>query len=359
MGVCKHKRKHFLEPAEFATESPNPSTCCNIEAPFGRYVSTMLTRFKALINATTKRPTKKTTTGRATRWLVLQQGANPSTDYYIRPLIAASGLPADFRHIDQNMPQATDLQDGTRVVIVRYLTPAWACALREHYGNLAEVIYFMDDNLLNPSSWQGLPADYRKKLDTYCWRMRKDIRMLANTYWGSTPTLCSCYSALHMQHIPPQALAEDVDIHSVAIPAEGPVHIFYHGSASHLAEIKWLLPIMETVLTACPRAHFEIIGDHSVNKLYRNLPRTRILHPMSWPNYLAHCRSMRGHIGLVPLLPGPFNEMRAHIKVFDIARCGAMGLYADIIPYNTPHLSLERLPMRPEAWVARLIELCR
>ncbi|MDQ7990020.1 MAG: hypothetical protein REI09_10360 [Candidatus Dactylopiibacterium sp.] len=295
----------------------------------------------------------------ATRWLVLEQGSNPSTDYYIRPQIEASGLPACFRHIDRDMPQEQDLAPGTRVVIVRYLTPAWAEALRRRHAELAEVIYFMDDELLEPRHWKDLPAAYRKKLDTYCRRMRPAIQRLCHSYWGSTPQLCARHAALGMRHIAPQALPEDRQRAVEPVPATGPVHIFYHGSSAHLAEMEWLQPVMAEVLAACPRAHFEIIGNHGVNKRFRGLPRTRILHPMSWPNYLAHCRAMSGHIGLAPLLPGPFNGGRSHTRIFDITRHAATGLYADAPPYAGHVPASQCLPMESTAWRDALIRLCR
>lgn len=41
-------------------------------------------------------------------------------------------------------------------------------------------------------------------------------------------------------------------------------------------------------LDACPQASFEIFGEHEIYKLYRDLPRVSVLHPMSWQNYLAY-----------------------------------------------------------------------
>jgi hypothetical protein len=85
------------------------------------------------------------------------------------------------------------------------------------------------------------------------------------------------------------------------------LRIAYHGSAAHRAELEWLRPVLAEVLSQAPHVHFELIGDHSVNRLFRQLPRTTILHPMNWPNYLAHTRSARADIGLAPLLAGGFN----------------------------------------------------
>jgi hypothetical protein len=296
------------------------------------------------------------------RWLVLQQGANPSTDYYIRPRAQASGCPVRYRDLDREAPVPDDLQPGTRVVIVRYLNPAWAEALRRHQPQLAGIVYFMDDELLDPQAWDGLPAPYRQKLQRYCGRMHRSLAELATAYWGSTAPLCERHADLGMQRVPPLPLAEDADRVPVRpVPGE-PVQIFYHGTAVHIDEMRWLRPVIAEVLVACPLAQFEVIGDHEVNRLFRDLPRTRVLHPMGWANYLSHCRSMRGHIGLAPLLPGRFNAGRSPTKLFDIARCGARALCAQQAPYHdTPESLAERrlLALQPADWVEALVAWAR
>ncbi|WP_341675858.1 hypothetical protein [Niveibacterium sp. SC-1] len=291
-----------------------------------------------------------------TQWLILQQGANPSSDYYIRPEVEAGGLPVRWRHVEFDTPQEGDLAPGTVVVIVRYLTPRWAEALRVRHRQLARVIYFMDDDLLTPAHWRGLPVKYRAKLTALCRRMYPSIQALAHEYWTSTPTLATRYPAQGMRVIAPRPLPEDIG-RSLATPrAEGRVQIFYHGSGVHQAEIQWLHPVMAEVLARCPRAHFEIIGDRATHRLYRGLPRARVLYPMNWPNYLAHCRSLDGHIGLAPLLPSAFNDARSHAKAFDIARCAASGLYA-ASPAYTGHVPTNAsLLMDPAAWVEAIVE---
>jgi hypothetical protein len=78
----------------------------------------------------------------------------------------------------------------------------------------------------------------------------------------------------------------------------------------------------------------DLFGDLSINRQFRDLPRTRILHPMSWSNYLADTGCGRLDLLLTPLLPSPFNAARAEVKVIDAARSGAAGLYSDRPPYR-------------------------
>lgn len=301
------------------------------------------------------RPTRPpvTPTEPVRRWLVLQQGPNPSTDYYIRPRGEASGCPVRYRDLDRDAPSPDDLQPGTRVVIVRYLNPMWADALRRYQPQLAGIVYFMDDELLDPQAWRGLPAPYRQKLQRYCGRMHRALAELVTDYWGSTAPLCERHTDRAMQLMPPLPLAEDAGrVPIPPVPGE-PVQIFYHGTSVHIDEMRWLRPVIAEVLSACPLAHFEVIGDHEVNRLFRDLPRTRVLHPMSWPNYLSHCRAMRGHIGLAPLLPGRFNAGRSATKVLDMARASARGIFAEQEPYTQPLVRNAHgmcLPMQAEIW---------
>lgn len=294
----------------------------------------------------------------ATGWLVLEQGPNPSSDYYVRPRIGQDGLPVRWRHVEKDVPGAEDLAPGTRVVIVRYLTPAWAAALRHARHGLAGVVYFMDDELLDPSAWKTLPATYGKKLDRLCLQQAGAIAELVSEYWGSTPVLCERHAERAMRLMPPLPLPEDAGRTVRPVVPGEPVQIFYHGSAVHLDEMRWLRPVIAEVLSACPLAHFEVIGDQAVNRLFRDLPRTRVLHPMSWPNYLSHCRAMRGHIGLAPLLPGDFNAARSITRVFDIARCGAVFLGAESGPYlgiGGVHRNVTTLPMEADVWTEHLL----
>jgi len=107
---------------------------------------------------------------------------------------------------------------------------------------------------------------------------------------------------------------------------------------------------------------YQLIGDQSVNRLFRQLPRATILHPMSWPNYLAHTRSARADIGLAPLMAGGFNSARGPVKFFDYVRMGATTLasdgsvYADFISHDHDGLLL---PNDPEVWAGTLLALAR
>jgi hypothetical protein len=81
---------------------------------------------------------------------------------------------------------------------------------------------------------------------------------------------------------------------------------------------------------------------------------------LAWPDYLNEQRGRRAAILLAPLAPSPVNDVRAPVKVFDAARLGAAGLYADVAPYAgfvDPGADGLLLPQDPQAWAAAIAGL--
>lgn len=302
------------------------------------------------------------------RWLVLELPPSPTTDYYVRPRAERAGVPVSYRSIYEP-PRPGDLAPGTRVIVVRYLSRVWGRALERAAAGLAGLVYLMDDDLLDPAAWRGLPWGYQWRLWRHGRVLWPLLGRLASEYWMSTPALSQRYAHLSPRLTPPLPLREDLapDVPQPPHPGgAGRVLLFYHGTRSHLAEMDWLRPIVGRVLADCPLLHFEAIGDVSVQRRFRDLPRARVLHPMPWPAYLAHCRWLAGQpagqsIGLAPLLPSRFNAVRSHTRVLDIARCRAAGLYAQGMPYAGVIRHGRDgllLPPDPQAWEQAIRQLC-
>jgi glycosyltransferase involved in cell wall biosynthesis len=138
--------------------------------------------------------------------------------------------------------------------------------------------------------------------------------------------------------------------------------VFYHGTASHDAEKRWLRPVAEEVLRRDDRIVFEIVGGQAVDRLYRGLPRVNVVHQMKWPAYQAFLALPGRHIGLAPLLRLPFNRARSYTKFFDITRCGAAGIYADhgacaaVVSDGEDGLLV---PQKHEAWVEAILRVAQ
>lgn len=112
------------------------------------------------------------------------------------------------------------------------------------------------------------------------------------------------------------------------------VWVCYHGSAAHQLEFEWLQSLVGKLQQQTEQTWFEVFGDNAVLKQFRHVERVQVLHPMSWASYLDYTQSVQRDIGLVPLLPDPFNKARSICKFFDITRMGAVGIYSNVSPYD-------------------------
>lgn len=284
---------------------------------------------------------------------LLEERPNPSTDYFVRPVLQASGRPVHVHPFAQPLPEPGAL-NGASVVFVRYVPPSWARLIERQRSRLAELVFFMDDDLFDLAASRGTSWRYRLKLARLATWRRDWLRAQGTQLWVSTAYLRDKYIDWQPRLI-----------HPMPLPAPEPddtIRVFYHGSASHMAEIRWLYPVIEAALQAEPRLSFEIIGTAEVNRLYRRLPRTTVVHPMSWPTYQRFIALPGRHIGLAPLLDHPFNRARSCTKFFDISRAGAVGIYAlgqvcaGIIEHGVNGWTI---PSEPEAWAGAILSLAR
>jgi hypothetical protein len=259
--------------------------------------------------------------------LVVEHGRLPTTDYFVFPQALSCDVPVTLVDSVHTKPDRSILTAGTLVVFVRYIDDAWAKAVSplNNAGFLSGLVYFMDDDLLDKDSWTAVPHKYVRKIKRLTpgvkWLQKHKVQL-----WVASDFLCKKYEFLGPIVInarPGPALYE-------RHPA---TKIFYHGTASHVDELHWLVPVIRQVQENCPDTTFEIFGDLTVNRLYRDIPRVSVLHPMSWDNYRAHCARSEFHIGLTPLLDNKFNAARSTTKFFDMVRCGAVGVYSNRQPF--------------------------
>lgn len=281
---------------------------------------------------------------------LVEERANPSTDYFVAPACAGQGRRLHRCRFDEAPPEAS-LANAV-VVFVRYIPPQWRRKVEAERRQMAQLVFFMDDDVLDPRTWGDMPWRYRYKLYRQAarhqgWLQRQDAQL-----WVSTAWLQQKYAAWSPLRVEPLPLSA----------TQGACRVFYHGSASHRAEIRWLHPVIEQVQHEDPRVVFEIIGGQDVYRLYRNLPRVTVVHPMRWPAYEAFVDQPGRHIGLAPLLELPFNRARSCTKFFDITRAGAAGIYAAAGAcggFVRPGIDGLVLPMRPQAWAEAILQLAR
>jgi hypothetical protein len=287
--------------------------------------------------------------GVQTLYLVEEQ-PNPSSDFFVLPAVSRASFHV-VRCGFADLPSPSDLA-GATVIFVRYVPSAWAKLIESVRPSLRALVFFMDDDVLDMAASAGMPLRYRFKLARLAaWRAGWLHRQGAEL-WVSTPYLMGKYAARDPKLLLPSPLAAAPEVRRV----------FYHGSASHDAEIRWLRPVMEEVLRRDERIAFEIVGGRDVYRMYRGLPRVTVVHPMKWPAYQSFLAMPGRHIGLAPLHDLAFNRGRSYTKFFDITRCGAVGIYTpDGVYSGVVGHGVEGLvvPLEQEAWVAAILELAR
>ena len=277
---------------------------------------------------------------------LIHSGPNPTLDFYF----AARSHDHDI-HWDEE-PSQLEFDATDTLIFIRYINSKW----RRYLQRLAVtkrpvIVFFMDDDVLDTSIHKGLPFRYQWKLYKYAARHTKWLKTVGAQLWVSTPWLMQKYHDWNPTYVPPQSPYTNTTEHYT---------IFYHGSASHEAEIQWLVPVIEHVLKLKPNLNFEIIGAKKIRKLFKNTDRVHVLHPMSWYSYRSLISSSHRCIGLAPLLDTPFNQARSVTKVFDITHAGAVGIYTNHFVYSSiiEHRSNGYLlPMDKEIWVNSIIEL--
>lgn len=293
--------------------------------------------------------TSQTMNGTGVVYLVEEQ-SNPSTDFFVLPAISHTGFRV-VRCSFSGLP-APDELEGSVVVFVRYVPSAWVKLVEAVRSRLRALVFFMDDDVLDIAASTGMPWRYRFKLARLAalrsgWLRRQDAEM-----WVSTLYLQRKYADWHPTLVLPSPVTSSANL----------CRVFYHGSASHDAEIRWLRPVMEEALRRDERLAFEIVGGHDVYCLYRELPRVNVVHPMKWLAYQAFLAMPGRHIGLAPLLDLPFNHSRSYTKFFDFTRCGAVGIYSpasaytELVRHGVNGLMVE---LEQEAWVAAISGLAR
>jgi hypothetical protein len=279
---------------------------------------------------------------------VVEERHNPSSDYFVLPELGRMGF-KPIRCEFADVPAAGSLLNAA-VAFVRYLPKGWRHLVQPQRHRLRGLYFFMDDDLFDLRASAGMPWRYRYKLARLAGVHQGWLRRQKAEIWVSTPYLQQKYRHWNPRLVLPQPLQASHES----------VRIFYHGTASHQAEIDWLYPVMQTLLQSDERLSFELMGGEGVYRRYRRLPGVSVVHPMSWRAYQAFSSLSGRHIGLVPQLDQAFNHARSYTKFFDITRAGAVGVYsqysacADVLTHGRQGLLCA---MQEDAWVAAIRQL--
>lgn len=276
--------------------------------------------------------------------ILLHDGCQSTLEYYFSHFSSSQFLPWDqgnaLKSIFQNRENC--------IVIIRYIPNL----LIQHSSLISsELVYFMDDDLLDWNALKGQPLKYQWKIYRYALSRKRWLKKNKVKLWVSSSYLAEKYADWNPKLVKPSGLSVD---------SRQRLILFYHGSASHMEEIHWLVPVIKDALERNKQLHFEIIGTQKTRNLFKGMERVSVIHPMSWESYKSFLQSYPRAIGLAPLLGSPFNSARSYTKFFDITRCSAVGLYADHPAFRQAvqhKLDGMLLPMKHQSWVDAILYL--
>ena len=293
--------------------------------------------------------------------LVLQRGENASTDYYLRPRLAAAGIATEVAELEGDPSASLLLREGgprnLMVVFCRYASGDWLSALEARRERLAPVALFMDDDLPAMMRAQEIPAAARGKVALHFGAHVGRLNAICGEVWTSTEALAVRYETSRPQVLDPLPEAEPPEP-----SAEASDLVVYHGTDVHGRERRFMLEVARVVGARGAGLAFEITGGPELARAAAGMANVRIAPQLAWPDYLEAQSGRRAAISLAPLFASPLNDARAPVKAFDAARLGAAGLYADAPAYRgfvRDGVDGRLLPMEPAAWAEAIIELAR
>ena len=279
---------------------------------------------------------------------VIEEKDNPSSEFFVIPFLEKQEAHITRFHHSDSLPSS--IPKNTDIVFVRYIPTSWKRLLSQPQFSGVKVHFFMDDDLFDWRMSQGTPLKYRFKLFKMACVHQKWLKKVKAEIWVSSAFLAEKYTGWKPVLILPQAYPQ----------LRGSVRVFYHGSASHQSEVDWLFDVMSEVLNRNNQLLFEIVGGSEINQRFRKLPRTVVIHPMSWDAYKHWICAFERSIGLAPLLDSPFNKARSYTKFFDITRAGAVGIYSEGEPYSvvvSDGVDGFLLPANKQRWVDKILLL--
>jgi glycosyltransferase involved in cell wall biosynthesis len=121
------------------------------------------------------------------------------------------------------------------------------------------------------------------------------------------------------------------------------ITIGWHGSITHDADIKSVLPALQRIIRKYPFVKVELMGGihhESLQGLFGELPFEDREHfyvgmgTATWKNFPYHLMKQKWDIGIAPLVDDEFNQSKSHIKWMEMSMKGIPVVASDVKPYN-------------------------
>lgn len=260
---------------------------------------------------------------------VFSLGAIPTIDFYLATRLKNINPESLFIFDSLDFDIAAQrLPVGTLVVIVRHTSPAWLRFIEDYCHLWSGVAFLMDDDIPGAVWCRDIPFAYARRTTQRYLSINSVLAKVCDQIWLSTEALRNRYKRISTKLVSPQSFGVPRQASPSGVKRWG-----YHGTYVHKQELDWLVSLVKQVHQSEPEAEFEVFGDDRTAYKFRGVPRVTVLPPMPWIDYVAHCYASNLAVGIAPMLPGRFNQVRSYAKAFDIARSGAVGIFSICEPY--------------------------
>ena len=261
---------------------------------------------------------------------ILTESDNPSLFYWFPEAYENS----DYVLIDLKEKKLNPSFDNfNSVLIIRYIHNKYINALSNCIKDGKRVVLFIDDNLFGNIN----PFNCSIKYSFTIWWKIKRYKNVLNKYvseiWVTNTKLKSITTKkLTNQNISINILGLKNSLNFIR--KKKIYRISYFGSSSHEKELKWLKGMLFKLQSTRNDCIIEIIVNQKWRRKLRDIPRIKMIYPMSWDSFLLDTRDHRIDIALVPLFSSNFNDTRSPTKFYDVTRLNAVGIYSNINPYK-------------------------
>lgn len=277
--------------------------------------------------------------GETPRVVLIRQSSAPTDELYV-----LSGLEAraargevDLRIVDLD-GDATDsraradlLTAGAVVIVSRYLTDPWIESVAKQAAKLAGVFYVMDDDVTMAENDVRMPGGYRKRMIDTAQSDFQAMLHLSTRFVVTSEALDARFASAKTDLLTPPYIRPCETLTHLDDLSE--IRIEYHGTQVHRADLDAIVDALITIHDEYPHTRLRtFMGIHAPRRL-RRLERVDIMPEQPWPAYRETVAASRAHIGLAPMLTTPYNLAKSFVKIMDIARLGAAGLYSRSGPY--------------------------
>lgn len=285
----------------------------------------------------------------------IKNNAYGGVTYYrlVAPMKAVNNLGHNWelfkpQLLDKDKPNYNKLFSEYDIVISKHIdNPAAAKAVQlACQKNKIPLVYDMDDDMFairkdNPAySSYGEGEMKRVYLATNL--------SFADAFFVSTQPLKDSYSKFFKQmfnlDIPIYVLPNFNDVELFNFPSKtnkNKIIIGYHGSISHDADLKMVLPTIDKLMSKYKNLYMQLLGSvrrDSIQDLFKNIrnkDRFEVLAGTpAFDKFPEKLMSMNWDIGIAPLIDDAFNRSKSHIKYMEYSMKKIPTIASDVYPYT-------------------------